>query len=129
MEVPELKLTSTVIVVALVVSLRDYNPAILTAGKTCVKRFLVWFFTEAVAVEVNGVRYVPDWDAIGGGAAAIIGLLGIGYSIRRFVGNSATKATCRPNSWSNSFCSASWILRRRRMTQPLISSRTSRFGE
>lgn len=48
------------------------------------KRFLVWFFTDALSVEVDGAKYVPDWNAIGavaGAAAAAIGLLAIWYSI------------------------------------------------
>lgn len=47
-------------------------------------RALVWLFTEAISVEVDGVRYIPDWNAIGavaGAVAAAIGLLAIWYSI------------------------------------------------
>lgn len=49
------------------------------------KRLLVWIFREALAVEVDGVRYVPDWEAIAAvatAAAAMIGLVAIWYSVQ-----------------------------------------------
>lgn len=49
------------------------------------KRFLVWFLTDALSVDVGRFHYVPDWDAIGAIAssgAVVIGLVAIWYSIR-----------------------------------------------
>lgn len=48
------------------------------------KRFFVWLFTDALSVEVDGVRYVVDWTAVGavaGAVAAAVGLAAIWYSI------------------------------------------------
>lgn len=48
------------------------------------KAFFVWLLTDAMSIELDGTRYVPDWEAIAALAAAAavtIGLFGIWYSI------------------------------------------------
>lgn len=58
---------------------------VLTTFVQQVKRAIVWLLTDALTLEIDGVRYVPDWaaiEAVATAAAAGIGLAAIWYSFQ-----------------------------------------------
>lgn len=49
------------------------------------KQAIVWLLHDALSIEVHGIRYVPDWnavEAIGTVTTAVIGVAAIWYSIK-----------------------------------------------